>query len=253
MASAAASSRTRQTQRRSGAEGRVDMSLRRVAAHLALVLAPLAILLGLAEAAVRATRAHESCVNRFSGAPIWVCDPILQFKLDPELDVLGQKLSRDGFRTHELAAKRPGVYRILALGDSCTFGQLQRGDRYGYVSQSLPDRAREAARGARRTGPLRGLQRGDSRLQQLPGPDVAAREAAGPRPRSDHRALRLERSLPVRGAAGAGSVPGARQPAPDRGRGSRAAYGALPVLASARLPSCASGGARPRTPCSRRS
>ena len=114
------------------------MSLRRVAAHLALLLAPLAILLGLAEAAVRATRAHESCVNRFTGAPIWVCDPILQFKLDPELEVLGQKLSRDGFRTRELSAKRPGVYRILALGDSCTFGQLQRGDRYGYVSHPYP-------------------------------------------------------------------------------------------------------------------
>jgi len=114
------------------------MSLRSVAAHLALVLAPLAILLGLAEASVRYTHADESCPNRFTGHPIWACDPILQFKLAPELDVLGQKLSRDGFRTHEFAPKRPGVYRILALGDSCTFGQLQRGELYGYVRNPYP-------------------------------------------------------------------------------------------------------------------
>ena len=94
--------------------------------------------MGLAEASVRATHADESCPNRFTGLPVWACDPILQFKLNPELDVLGQKLSRDGFRTHEFAPKRPGVYRILALGDSCTFGQLQRGELYGYVSNPYP-------------------------------------------------------------------------------------------------------------------
>ena len=114
------------------------MSLRSVAAHLALVLAPLALLLVLAEVVVRATRANETCPNRFSNHPVWACDPILQFTLNPELDVLGQKLSSDGFRTHELAEKRPGVFRILALGDSCTFGQLQRGDRYGYVANPYP-------------------------------------------------------------------------------------------------------------------
>ncbi len=114
------------------------MSLRTVAAHLALVLVPLAILLGLAEFVARVTRAGESCRNRFAGESVWTCDPILQFKLNPALDVLGQKLSRDGFRTHELAPKQRGVYRILALGDSCTFGQIQRGDSYGYVANPYP-------------------------------------------------------------------------------------------------------------------
>ena len=114
------------------------LSLRSVASHLALVLVPLAILLGLAEASVRYTHADESCPNRFTGLPVWACDPILQFKLNPELDVLGQKLSRAGFRTHEFTPKRQGVYRILALGDSCTFGQLQRGEHYGYVSNPYP-------------------------------------------------------------------------------------------------------------------
>jgi len=114
------------------------MSPRRVAAHLALVCVPLALLLGAAELAVRATGAHESCPNRFSGLRVWTCDPILQFKLNPELPVLGGSLSRDGFRTHDFAPKRPGVYRILALGDSCTFGQLQRGDRADVVRNPYP-------------------------------------------------------------------------------------------------------------------
>jgi len=114
------------------------MSLRGVASHLALALVPLALLLGLAEAVVRLTGADQTCPNRFSGLQIWACDPILQFKLNPEIEVLGQKLSRDGLRTHELAPKPAGVYRILALGDSCTFGQLQRGDVYGYVADPYP-------------------------------------------------------------------------------------------------------------------
>jgi lysophospholipase L1-like esterase len=114
------------------------VSLRRVAAHLALALVPLALLLGGLELVLRATHAHETCPNRFSGTGIWTCDPILQFRLAPDLKVLESPLSSDGFRTHELAPKRPGVYRILALGDSCTFGQLQRGDRYGYVANPYP-------------------------------------------------------------------------------------------------------------------
>ena len=114
------------------------MSLRRVAAHVALVFVPLALLLGAAELAVRWTRAHESCPNRFSGHVVWACDPILQFKLNPELEVLGQRLSSDGFRTHELAPKADGVFRVLALGDSCTFGQIHRGDLSGAVRNPYP-------------------------------------------------------------------------------------------------------------------
>ena len=62
------------------------------------------------------------------GTEFWTCDPILQFKLSPDLDVLGERLSSDGFRTHEFERKRAGVYRILALGDSCTFGMILRGE-----------------------------------------------------------------------------------------------------------------------------
>ena len=66
---------------------------------------PLLFLVGLAEIFVRVTHVAESCPNRFSGTEFWTCDPILQFKLSPDLDVLGRRLSRDGFRTHEFDAQ----------------------------------------------------------------------------------------------------------------------------------------------------
>jgi lysophospholipase L1-like esterase len=112
----------------------------RISAGKRLVFAgiPLLLLVGTAELVLRATGAAERCPNRFSGATVWTCDPILEFKLNPELDVLGERLSRDGFRTHDFAPKRSGVYRILTLGDSCTFGQLMRGEYYGYVANPYP-------------------------------------------------------------------------------------------------------------------
>src|SRR5678816_3545363 len=99
---------------------------------------PLLLLIGVAETCVRVTKAGEACPNRFSGTEVWTCDPILQFKLNPQLAVLGEQMSRDGFRTHELAPRRTGVYRILALGDSCTFGMLLRGKYFGYVRNPYP-------------------------------------------------------------------------------------------------------------------
>jgi len=99
---------------------------------------PFLVLLGLAEILVRVTHVAETCPNRFNASTLWTCDPILQFKLNPDLDVLGGRLSSAGFRTHEFERKRPAVYRILALGDSCTFGQILRGDRYGYMHNPYP-------------------------------------------------------------------------------------------------------------------
>jgi len=99
---------------------------------------PFLVLLGLAEILVRVTHVAETCPNRFSSSTLWTCDPILQFKLSPDLDVLGGRLSSAGFRTHEFERKRAGVYRILALGDSCTFGQILRGESYGYMNNPYP-------------------------------------------------------------------------------------------------------------------
>ena len=99
---------------------------------------PFLVLLGLVEILVRVTHVAETCPNRFSASTLWACDPVLQFKLSPDLDVLGERLSSAGFRTHEFEPKRAGVYRILALGDSCTFGQILRGDSYGYMNNPYP-------------------------------------------------------------------------------------------------------------------
>lgn len=106
-------------------------------AHLLLAVVPVTALLGAAELAVRATGAAESCPNRFTRSGIWACDPILQFKVDPSLEPNGQPLNSAGFRGPEFGPKRPGALRILALGDSCTFGYLVR-DRIGFVSQPYP-------------------------------------------------------------------------------------------------------------------
>ncbi len=98
---------------------------------------PLLALVGLAEICVRVTHVAGTCPNRFSDTKFWTCDPVLQFKLVPDLDVLGGRLSSEGFRTHEFQSKREGVYRVLSLGDSCTFGMLLRGS-FGYVRNPYP-------------------------------------------------------------------------------------------------------------------
>lgn len=105
--------------------------------RIAFSLVPLLLGIGLAELVLRATDLADHCPNRFTDTTIWVCDPILQFRLDPQLAPLRVPLNSDGFRGDEWGAKRPRVYRILALGDSCTFGLLQR-ETYGFVAQPYP-------------------------------------------------------------------------------------------------------------------
>jgi len=106
--------------------------------HLALAVAPLALVLLLVEGIVRWTGAAETCPNRFSNSDIWTCDPILHFKVKPELRPNDEPLNSDGFRGGEFTPKPPGVYRILSLGDSCTFGYIAREEMIGYVMQPYP-------------------------------------------------------------------------------------------------------------------
>jgi lysophospholipase L1-like esterase len=98
---------------------------------------PLLVLAGIAELVLRATDLAESCPNRFSDSQIWVCDPILHFKLNTQIQGLEGPLNSEGFRGDEWGVKRPGVYRILALGDSCTFGLIAR-ENLGFVKQPYP-------------------------------------------------------------------------------------------------------------------
>jgi lysophospholipase L1-like esterase len=112
---------------------------RRALANLALSVVPLALLLLLAEGLVRATGAAESCPNRFSRAGgLWACDPILHFKIDPARRPFDQPLNRLGFRGPELGPKRAGGLRIIALGDSCTFGTIADEEGVRDVFQPYP-------------------------------------------------------------------------------------------------------------------
>jgi len=121
-------------------------------AHLLLAVVPVTALLAAAELAVRATGVAETCPNRFTGSPIWACDPILQFKLNPAIEPNGEPLNSAGFRGPEFGPKRPGVFRILALGDSCTFGYIVRA-MIGFVAQPYPLRLQHLV--DRRLGPRR--------------------------------------------------------------------------------------------------
>jgi lysophospholipase L1-like esterase len=98
---------------------------------------PLALILAGAELAVRAAGVAESCPGAFGDTELWVCDPILHFKANPTLRPNEQPLNSAGFRGPEFGAKRPGVYRVLALGDSCTFGMIAHAT-LGFVAQPYP-------------------------------------------------------------------------------------------------------------------
>jgi lysophospholipase L1-like esterase len=126
--------------------------VKRALQHLALAVVPLALVLGLLEVGLRLTGAAESCPNRFTDSRVWVCDPILQFRLDPSLEVKGAALNSLGFRDREFPPRRDGVLRVLSLGDSCTFGQLG-GKHMGYVAQPYPLRLQRQIE--RRYGPDR--------------------------------------------------------------------------------------------------
>lgn len=111
----------------------------RLATRLLLGCLPALCLLLLAEVVVRVTGVAERC----SGYPtsiLWVCDPILYFKSNPAQIIHGQHLNAEGFRGHEFGAHRAGVYQIVSLGDSCTFGVISPGERDGleYIREPYP-------------------------------------------------------------------------------------------------------------------
>jgi lysophospholipase L1-like esterase len=95
---------------------------RSLAKRLVFASIPLLVLLAALELWVRALRLDQDCPNGFSEGAMWACDPILNFRLRPDLVIGGKPLNRAGFRTHEFTDKTPGVFRVLSLGDSCTFG-----------------------------------------------------------------------------------------------------------------------------------
>lgn len=99
---------------------------------------PVVVLLLIAEVAVRLTGAADHCPT-YQNSSLWACDPILYFKINPQLAVYGTPLNRAGFRSREFGPKPPGVFRILSLGDSCTFGVTAL-DHGFYLKEPYPQR-----------------------------------------------------------------------------------------------------------------
>lgn len=118
--------------------------------RLVFALVPLLLMLLLAEVVVRMKGMATHCPNPYQDSPLWACDPILDFKLKPSLVVDGQPLNSAGFRTHEFTKKPASVYRILSLGDSCTFGMLIT-DTFGYIHEPYPQKLEQLV--AQRVGP----------------------------------------------------------------------------------------------------
>src|SRR5262245_7574373 len=125
---------------------------RSLAKRLVFGSIPLLVLLGGLELIVRAFGLDQSCPNAYKDVGIWACDPILNVKLKPDLVPDGKPLNRAGFRTHEFGPKPPGVFRILALGDSCTFGIIATRDHpFSYIAEPYPQGLERLA--AERLGP----------------------------------------------------------------------------------------------------
>lgn len=84
-------------------------------------LIPVFFLIASAEFLIRWTGAAKVCAGGEISS-VLVCDPLLHFKINPNQIIYGEPINAAGFRGREFLSKRPNVFRILALGDSCTFG-----------------------------------------------------------------------------------------------------------------------------------
>ncbi len=120
----------------------------RVIKNVTFSFLPLLLLVLSVELIVRWTGFAEDCKSPVR-AGTWACDPLLSFKNDPSMVVRGQPLNSDGFRGREFGPKKDGVLRILALGDSCTFGVVPADHGY-FVDRPYPELLEEEI--ARRFG-----------------------------------------------------------------------------------------------------
>lgn len=118
--------------------------------RLVFASVPLLVLVVLVDLTVRASGAALHCPNPYTGSALWACDPVLNFKLRPDLLVDGKLLNLAGFRTHEFTPKSPGSYRVVSLGDSCTFGMLIT-DKFEWIPDPYPAKLEKLA--AERVGP----------------------------------------------------------------------------------------------------
>jgi lysophospholipase L1-like esterase len=120
------------------------LSLRK---RLVFASLPVVTLVFVAEVLLRLTGAAERCPS-YRGSILLTCDPILYFRPNPNQAIDGRRLiNRAGFRGREFGPKQPGVYRIITLGDSCTFGIISpdQRNRLAYIREPYPQRLQAIA------------------------------------------------------------------------------------------------------------
>ncbi len=90
---------------------------------LVFALVPVTLLLATAEVIVRWSGAALSCPQPYDLHPFfWECDPLLHFRMNHTLRVKRQALNSLGMRGPMLDSS--ARYRVIALGDSVTFGYI---------------------------------------------------------------------------------------------------------------------------------
>src|ERR1044072_6397908 len=88
---------------------------------LVFALIPVVLLIVGAEVVIRVTGAARTCPS-YVQSPMWICDPILHFRMRPDLVLNGRPMNAMGFRDGLLDPT--AAYRVITLGDSCTFGLI---------------------------------------------------------------------------------------------------------------------------------
>jgi lysophospholipase L1-like esterase len=110
--------------------------------HVVFACIPVTLVLLLFELTLRLTGAHQHCHNPYRNDDLYVCDPVLYFRLRADLKPFGKPLNSQGFRSREFAAKSDGMFRILVVGDSCTFGVIFD-PGLSYIEHPYPERLEE--------------------------------------------------------------------------------------------------------------
>lgn len=108
--------------------------LRRAAPPVLLSAASILVVLLVAEAVARVASVSVGTVQINRGVVRASADPKLGFELRPNSFVASEvdyRINRDGFRGPALTPKRPGVKRLVVLGDSIVFGYwVAEGDAF---------------------------------------------------------------------------------------------------------------------------
>lgn len=110
---------------------------------IVFALLPTVLLLVALEVGLRWTGAGQRC-RGYEADILWACDPILYFKINPGQVLDGKPLSRAGFRGPDFGDRKAGTTRVLALGDSCTYGVLSPDQQNGLriLNEPYPQRLR---------------------------------------------------------------------------------------------------------------